>query len=437
MDNFHSRVASFFSKYDFNIAGQQIDVSVRALSEDLQLGLKGGNEGAPEMIPTWITPAMEAPKNKRVIVIDAGGTNFRSFLVEFDMEGKAKICKSAKSLMPALDREYGREEFFDKIAEYLEYLRDEAEQINFSFSYAVKITPNIDGEVIRFSKEIKAKKVLGSLLGDSLMCALAKRGWSRVKRVCVLNDTTAALLSGCLPALSVQHKEYSSYVGVILGTGFNIAYIENHSIPKLGDKAKLPQVIVSEIGKSDKVAVSKFDKALYNETSDGDVCKLEKMCSGAYLGKLISIVIRAACRNRLFSDSFCEAFDNADYNFPEINNFLCHVNLEQNSLASVIKSSKGSDTDIDVLRRLADTVLKRTARIVASSLASVCIKSGKGKESGKPICIIAEGTTFDKGFGLKDEISKLLYEYLTVKMGIYFEIKQLENCVALGAAVCG
>ena len=79
-------VAGFLSRHNFPI---HADVNAIALSilDDMNRGLNG-QKSDEDMIPTFSLPPEKNAAGKSVIVIDAGGTNFRSCLVTFDSEGK-------------------------------------------------------------------------------------------------------------------------------------------------------------------------------------------------------------------------------------------------------------------------------------------------------------------------------------------------------------
>ena len=207
MDIQHS-VAAFLGRHNFDLRGPAVNTVIDTLLYDMEEGLKHEPSSPPhtgpamDMIPTWIIPPEQPPKNASVIVIDAGGTNFRSCLVHFDENSRPSISRLERKPMPATDREYSKAEFFDTIASYLDHLKDAADSIGFCFSYAMKITPSGDGEVLQFSKEIKAPEVTGSLVGENLEAALIKRGWRKPKRIMLLNDTVAALLAGASTAVA-------------------------------------------------------------------------------------------------------------------------------------------------------------------------------------------------------------------------------------------
>ena len=171
------KVSAFLAKHGVTAAGGSIDVLTRAMLADMESGLekdpsglpleKAGMEPSLEMIPTWTKLPDSVPQNEPVIVIDAGGTNFRSCLVKFDSKGNPEITNLEKCGMPGIKKELSKEEFFDAIAENLDHLKNMSSRIGFCFSYAMKITKDGDGQVISFSKEIKAKEVIGSLVGNS------------------------------------------------------------------------------------------------------------------------------------------------------------------------------------------------------------------------------------------------------------------------------
>ena len=80
----------------------------------------------------------------------------------------------------------------------------------------------MDGRLLKWTKEMKAPEVIGRFIGKGLLEALGRGGAG--KSVVLLNDTVATLLAG----KAADKKRYGSYVGFILGTGTNIAYLEKN-----------------------------------------------------------------------------------------------------------------------------------------------------------------------------------------------------------------
>ena len=155
----NNAAAAFLGKHNFN-THLDINSVVDAMLFDMDEGLSG-RPAAEDMIKTFCNPPDRPAAGESVIVIDAGGTNFRSCLVTFDQQGKASIDFMEKTRMPGIERELNRKEFFDQFAENLEHLKDKSANIGFCFSYPMTITEDGDGVLIGFSKEIKAPEVVG------------------------------------------------------------------------------------------------------------------------------------------------------------------------------------------------------------------------------------------------------------------------------------
>ena len=85
------------------------------------------------------------------------------------------------------------------------------------------------GTAGHFSKEIRAPEVEGTLVGAGLAEALERAGVRGKRTTVLLNDTTATLLAG--RSAAEDTRQYDGYVGYILGTGTNAAYLEA-SIPR-------------------------------------------------------------------------------------------------------------------------------------------------------------------------------------------------------------
>ena len=115
------KVSAFLAKHGVTAAGGSIDVLTRAMLADMESGLekdpsglpleKAGMEPSLEMIPTWTKLPDSVPQNEPVIVIDAGGTNFRSCLVKFDSKGNPEITNLEKCGMPGIKKELSKEEW--------------------------------------------------------------------------------------------------------------------------------------------------------------------------------------------------------------------------------------------------------------------------------------------------------------------------------------
>ena len=154
----------------------------------------------------------EIPAGKKIIVIDAGGTNFRSCLIEKKSDGQLLISDFEKTVMPAIDRELSKKEFYYQIAKNIERLKNKSDTISFCFSYAMQRDGD-DAMILRFSKEVKAPEAVGTYVCYELKKALLAQRWFPSVKINILNDTAALLLSGC----TNPSKRWGSHIAFILG----------------------------------------------------------------------------------------------------------------------------------------------------------------------------------------------------------------------------
>lgn len=402
--------------------------------EEMEAGL-AGRQSTLAMIPTYIETGRKLPKNKPVVVMDAGGTNFRAAVVQFDQNGRAVIKNLRRKSMPGTRKEVSREEFFDTLAGYIKDIVEASAEIGFCFSYPCEIAADKDGKLIRFVKEIHMSEIVGQKIGENLNAGLARLGFNGPKHIVILNDTVTALLAGMA---GFEDKQYDSYVGFILGTGTNTCYIEhNKNITKVkGLDAERSMVINIESGGFDKAPRGKIDLQFDAGTNNPGVHTFEKMLSGAYLGPLCLEVIRAAIEDELFSSQGCEklrAIKKLDT--KQVSDYLAEPSAAYSPVGEAL--FRASNYDKAMMEALIEAMVERAAKLTATNLAAAVLKSGKGQKADKPVCIVAEGTTFYSLPGLKEKVEEYLQEFLAGKKGRYCQIAQVEDATLIGAAIAG
>ncbi|MCQ2591694.1 MAG: hexokinase [Treponema sp.] len=422
-------VSSFLARHNF-VNHVDVLTVAQAILDDMKKGLK--KEPADEdMIRTFCNPPEKSACGQSVIVIDAGGTNFRSCLVTFDENGTPSISEMEKTKMPGVEKELSRKEFFAQLAENLEHLKNKSNRIGFCFSYPMEITEDGDGILLGFSKEVKAPEVVGCHVGKCLKEALEASGWNSIERITLCNDTVAALLAGA--ACAVSGSNYSSYIGYILGTGMNAAYIQ----PDCDCCGIKKQIIVCESGKFKSVNRSDFDIDFDKTTVKPGTFYLEKLCSGAYLGPVSWFALQAAAKDGVFSEKVCEEIKNIkSLNLIEMDGFLHAPYTKKNPLGKIAVEI-ASDDDVNKIYQILDAIVERSARYAAAILVACTIQTGAGKIASKPVCILCDGTTFHKTYRIKERVSGYLDEILTKQLGIYWDIVSCDNDITLGAAISG
>jgi hexokinase len=437
MDDLNMNAADFLKEYNMDHEQIDMDDCCEIFLDEMDKGL-AGEKSSLEMIPTYIETEKEVPTGKKVIVIDAGGTNFRTAIVHFNKDKKAVIEDFKLNEMPGVAKEVSRKEFFGIMVEYVSDIVEKASNIGFCFSYPVEMFPGKDGKLIHFSKEIKAKEVQGQFVGENLNEALKSLG-KKPKNVIILNDTVTTLLAGKAASIG---SNYESYIGFILGTGTNCAYVErNANIKKKPElDAAKSQVINIESGGFEKAPMGIIDKQFDKTTKNPSVHTFEKMISGAYLGPLILETIKQAAKDELLSEIASERVNNLkDLTTKDVSDFLVEPKTGENPLSKILTDRGDSLAYLDFafLYDLIDRMVTRAAKLTAINLSSVVLKSGKGQNPGHPVCIVAEGTTFYKLKDFQSKVEGFLAEYLVTQKGRFYEIISVENATLIGAAIAG
>lgn len=426
-----------FSQAKAFLIDEGIDPSVYSMEQgcesfisEMERGLSG--KSSLHMLPTYISMKNKVPVGEPVVVLDAGGTNFRTCTVEFDENLESKITNFHKNRMPGFEREVSADEFFNRMAALVEPVIETGKKIGFCFSYPAEITPNRDGRLIYFSKEIKAPEVKGKLIGQGLLDALGREKTAHIESLTILNDTVATLLA----AKSVPSDiPYSGYIGFILGTGTNTCYLEkNGNIPKAaGVDPAGSQIINVESGSYDFPATS-LDTDFYRTTQNPEGYKFEKLISGAYLGPYCGSLIARALKEGLLSEEFGSRFSKVDSINTIIMDDFLHFPYDKNrTLASCCNDRE----DEQVLYHLLDTVIKRAGKLSAMNLSAAVLKENIGVSPSAPACINADGTTFYKTHNLKFYTERYVSEFLGEVHNRHYDIISVDNAPVLGAAMAG
>ena len=432
MKEIKQKAVHFLHSYQMDFLDVDFEDDLEKFLDEMNRGL-AGEPSSLEMIPTFLETIDEIPLNQRVIVADAGGTNFRVATVYFDDNKNAVIENLQKFSMPAIDCELSSKAFFEAMAGYFRDVITATDKIGFCFSYPVEILPNKDGRVIRFAKEIKAPEVVGQLVSENLNGAFGEMGLDSAKHIVLLNDTVATLLAG----VGYQNRDFDGYIGFILGTGTNCCYVEsNANITKRKDLTPgQSQIINTESGGMGKSHRGKIDLAYDASTTNPGVHVFEKMISGAYLGAFYLLTIQQVCTDSLLSDAAADAVSQiAELTTKDMNDFMLYP-YGGNPLAQAC--SKGDEKDVKLLYIIADRLIERAAKFTAINLSAMALKTGRGTDPTRPICIVADGTTFYHMKTLKPRVEFYLKQYLEDHRGIYTEIISLENAPLIGAAIAG
>jgi hexokinase len=436
-------LSDFARFYGFHYDSIKAEAIVKEALIEMDRGLSGVPSSL-QMIPAYITPVSRIPAGKKVLALDAGGTNLRVSLVQFNEDGEASAQGTAKTPMPGTGGHVTAKEFFDTIAKAaLPLLKDtKVEGIGFTFSYPMEITAEADGILLSFSKEVDAPDVVGKAIGKGLRDSLAQMGCKYDGPIVLLNDTAATLLSG-FASISPDGESIRTkndfdttggpVIGFILGTGFNTAYMET-VIPKIGYNSSSAQIVVCESGNFNVLHRGQLDREYDSTTKNPGGFTLEKATAGAYLGPLTLHILKQAIKDKVLcfkkSDEIL-AMPHLETRF--VNEFM-HAPLKaEGPLGSLFAADESAA--LAAIQYITSIVTERAALFSAAVLAATVLKAGGGYEPYSPVRIAVEGTTYMIYKGMRRSLESYLHQLLFKEKPRPYVVSPVEQASLFGAAV--
>lgn len=426
------KVTRFLEKYGMDYHQVDLAKNTDAFIEDMEAGL-AGHAKSLLMLPTFIRTDRKLQTDKKIIVMDAGGTNFRVATVSFDSGRKPSVENFLRYDMPGTHGAIDKNCFFQKIADYMLPVINESDKVGFCFSFPTEILPNHDGRLVALNKEVQVNGAEHAVIGKKINQVLKQRGLKEKKFV-LLNDTVATMLAGFTDP---SNRIFDSYIGFIYGTGTNTCYIEN--CRNIGE---LP----AECCRSGKMAVNMesggyrgfkrgvIDERLDAATQNPGEHPYEKMVSGAYEGTIIYLTVKQACGDGLFSSTFASLLEQVHgFTMRQIDDF-CYYPFGDNLLAEL---TKNREEDRLTLYWLIDSICERSARLAAVNLAAILKKTETGTDPTRPVCIVAEGTNFYKSKLFRTKLDYCIRKFINEELGAYCEFFREDDATLVGAAVAG
>lgn len=346
----------------FKLENEQLKDIAVLFQQKVEEGLTNENQEI-QCLPTFITPNSEGV-NGKALVLDLGGTNYRVALIDFN-NGTPAIYPSngwKKDMSIMKSPGYSREELFKELADMIVEIKcDEEIPIGYCFSYPIKSTLDGDAELLRWTKGVDIKEMVGQLVGKPLLDYLNARNAIKFTGIKVLNDTVASLFAG------LSDSSYDAYIGLIVGTGTNMAtFIPADKIKKMNPEFDMHGMIPVnlESGNFHPPFLTTVDDAVDSISDTPGKQRFEKAVSGMYLGDILKTTFPL--------DEFEEKFDaqklTTIMNYPDIH----------------------KDIYVDV----AHWIYNRSAYLVAASLAGLIMQLKSYDKGIRKICLVAEGSLF-------------------------------------------
>ncbi|MDR2804664.1 MAG: hexokinase [Dysgonamonadaceae bacterium] len=406
----------------FELSIEQFKEIGRGLQQKIMEGLrKDGEEIA--CLPTYINPGKDF--EGKVLALDWGGTNFRASIVQFKKDEKPLILENLKQPLSCKETEgFQQEDLFNAMAgliAQLKYLDATVTHIGYCFSYPAESTLSGDAILLRWTKEIDIPDMLNKLVGKPLLAYLNSYEGikTQFKTIKVVNDTIACLFAG------LAQPGYDSYIGLIVGTGTNMAaLIHKSNIEKLNREYNGGDLIPINLESgnlkprcSHREYLTEADQRVDEQSKDRGRQLFEKAMSGGYIGSV-------------FRNAFPKLEIEPKFDGEKLTNLMNYPAIYKEQYVTVARQ-----------------IYIRSAQLVAASLAglTLVLTSYKNKndydKSLHNICLAADGSLFwstdkngkDYNEWVRENLEKLLSSFGLEH--IHFHINRLDDANLIGSAI--
>lgn len=393
----------------FKLDDEQLKVIACSFRDKIEEGLKTENAEI-QCIPTFITP-QTTHINGKSLVLDLGGTNYRVAIVDFNKAAPTvhpnNGWKKDMSIMKSAG--YTREELFKELADMIVGIKREEEMpIGYCFSYPAESVPGGDAKLLRWTKGVDIKEMIGEFIGKPLLDYLNERNKIKFTDIKVLNDTIASLFAG------LTDNSYDAYIGLIVGTGTNMAtFIPADKIQKLNPAYNTQGMIPVnlESGNFHPPFLTAVDDTVDAISGNPGKQRFEKAVSGMYLGD----ILKTAFPLEEFEEKFDAQKLTSIMNYPDIYK--------------------------DVYVQVAQWIYGRSAQLVAASLTGLVMLLKSYNKDMRKVCLVAEGSLFwsenrkDKNYNiLVMEKLRELFKLFNLE-DVEVDIKSMNNANLIGTGI--
>ena len=426
---------------DFTIGTERLRRVESAFLYDLKGGIEGDDQSSLKMLPAYIDLPTGREEGE-ALALDFGGTNVRARLYRLE-KGTASILYESARPLREIDpnnnilydyttAETRPEELFDFIAGVVEAaVRGDTRKkyrLGWTFSFPSRQDRLDHAELITWAKEITVPGVEGHDAVQLLREALDRRGLQNVEIKAVVNDTIATLIAAA-------YSDDKVTAATIYGTGHNTGCREMY----VGYQDKPAQLLNLESGGFSKLMQTAYDADVDARSERPGTQLLEKMVSGRYLGELFSAVVASSIR---YDRSLVP---------PDIGSKLCYTAKDMSQLMTAETVAEQFDVlaeklapvlgdrvslgraEIAALKGLAEAICRRSARLVAATLAAVIRHNSESGEI-KPQTIAFDGSVYAKMPGVAEAVRTAVDELLG-EDGKKIELRSLIEGSGFGAAL--
>ena len=381
---------------------------VRAFRQDMVRGA-ARRASTLAMIPTYLSAQGRLRPGDVAAALDFGGTNFRTSLVSMTAEG-ARLEEFSSRPSPGKGAPMSWEDFIAFTADCVRPLMRYTDKLGLCICFPTTITPEGDGLIHHFTKEINIIGYEGRPICRDLKAALGMPE-AGVKAI---NDTTAVLLSA-----RTAGAEAEGILGLIVGTGTNICCQMERSALGIGGAGSM--IVAMESGGFLSPDRTELDRLMDADTLAPGIYPEEKIVAGGYLGKLSSFALRAAAEKGLFSDATRAALARAgEFDTPQMDAF---------GAGSAALDVFANEEDAQAAREIVCAVFARAAKHVALSLAATADET---LPRDNALTVSADGSVFLKSACFRKPFFSYMEEFCAPRKIDYVT---MEHSTLIGTAI--
>ena len=381
------------------------------------------NSGLP-MIPSYVTGKPDGSEKGFALAASLGSTHFRICSIEFRGDRTYKIEQVKSSIPDDLKDEMatGRD-LFSFVARrtkrfILKYHPDTLEngyvnpvKLGFTFSFPVDQHSLNSGTLIRWTKEIKIRDVIGRDVVQLYQEHLNRVGLPMVNVVALTNDTVGTFLSLCYTkgirtnANGDRQRSFGDagdisepVIGCIFGSGTNGCYMEDvnnikklpaHIRDRLTHQGRGKMCINLEWGSFDNnlrfLPTTKYDILVDKKFSPTRGQAFEKRVSGLYLGEILRNIIIDLFEKGLILTQYRNYSllpERLKQPFQLPTEILARIEIDDSRLLRETQLSllqhlnvKTSLIERQIIQRLVREVSKRSAYLASVPISAILLKT--------------------------------------------------------------
>ncbi|XP_046806011.1 hexokinase type 2-like isoform X2 [Lucilia cuprina] len=323
--------------------------------KDLKMGL-GKNTNAQAVVKCFLTYVQKLPTGcEKDNLLEGSGLNLFNFVAE---------CLS---------------NFVKNLNLHMEEM-----PLAFSFAFPIKQKGLHEGELVGWGKNFNLPDVIGRNVVELLQEAVERRGQIKISTYVLMNDTTAVLMS-------CAFKNHYGKIGVIMDNGCNACYLEqvkyittfqdNNTIPTI------PTMVINtewgffgDNGSLDFIRTN-WDLIIDAHSTTRTKRTFEKMVAGLYLGALVRLIMLDCIKSAVLLQGELTS------ELKKTNSFQTSYvfDIESQSPGShyitreilhILGYRKPSNADCENVRFICKVVSKRSADLVAATLACLIDRIG-------------------------------------------------------------